>query len=62
MQGLHLKLITANDSDMFQERLNTFVEKLSEDAMIVDIKFATTTTGNQITYSALVQYKSIEEW
>jgi hypothetical protein len=62
MQGLHLKLITANDSDMFQDRLNSFVEKLSDDAMIIDIKFATTTSGSQVTYSALVQYKSIEEW
>lgn len=62
MQGLHLKLITANDSDMFQSRLNQFIEKLADDAMIVDIKFASSSSGNQTTFSALIQYKSVEEW
>ena len=62
MQGFYLKLITAGDSDVFQERLNRFVEALPEDAMILDIEFSTTNTGSQTMYSALVQYKAVEEW
>jgi hypothetical protein len=62
MQGLHLKLISAGDPDMFQERLNRFVAGLPEDAMIVDIKFTTSGNGAQLIYSALVQYKAVEEW
>ncbi|MER3483629.1 MAG: hypothetical protein C4332_11250 [Meiothermus sp.] len=62
MQGLYLKLITAGDSDVFQERLNRFVEGLPEDALVLDIKFSAASSGAQITYSALVQYKAVEEW
>lgn len=62
MQGMHLKLITAGDSDVFQERLNRFVESLPEEALILDIKFSTASSGSQTTYSALVQYKAVEEW
>lgn len=62
MQGLHLKLIFANDPDVFQERLDRFIEGLPDDAMIVDIKYSNTTNGAQILYSALLHYKAIEEW
>ncbi|MCS7068562.1 MAG: hypothetical protein N2Z75_07500 [Meiothermus sp.] len=62
MQGMRLKLIAAADPDMFQERLNRFVENLPEDALIVDIKFSTSNAGTQTMYAALVQYKSVEEW
>lgn len=59
---MHLKLISASDPDVFQERLNRFVEGLPEEALLLDIKFSTATTGSQTTYSALVQYKAVEEW
>lgn len=62
MKGLHLKLIFANDADVFQDRLSRFIEALPEDAMILDVKYSTTTHGAQITFSALIQYKAIEEW
>lgn len=62
MQGLHLKLIFANDPDVFQDRLSRFVEGLPEDAMLIDIKYSTTYSGSQLTFSALIQYKAIEEW
>jgi hypothetical protein len=59
---MHLKLISASDPDVFQERLNRFVEGLPEEALLLDIKFSTATAGSQTTYSALVQYKAVEEW
>lgn len=62
MQGLHLKLIYANDADVFQDRLTRFIEGLPEDAMLVDINYSTSAHGNQITFSALIQYKAVEEW
>ncbi|WP_337868660.1 hypothetical protein [Meiothermus sp.] len=62
MQGMRLKLIAAADPDMFQDRLNRFIESLPEEALIVDIKFSTAISGSQTTYAALVQYKAVEEW
>ncbi|RDI95235.1 hypothetical protein DV704_07955 [Meiothermus sp. QL-1] len=62
MQGVHLKLIAAADPDVFQERLNRFIQSLPEEALLVDIKFSTSQSGNQTTYAALVQYKTVESW
>ncbi len=62
MQGMRVKLIAAADPDMFQDRLNRFIESLPEEALVVDIKFSTTNSTSQTTYAALVQYKSVEEW
>ncbi len=62
MQGMRVKLIAAADPDMFQDRLNRFVEGLPLEALIVDIKFSTSQSGSQTMYAALVQYKAVEEW
>jgi hypothetical protein len=62
MEGLHLKLVSANDPDVFQDRINRLIQGLPKDALIVDIKFSTAPSGSQMQYSALVQYKAIEEW
>ncbi|RIH83083.1 hypothetical protein Mlute_02309 [Meiothermus luteus] len=62
MQGVFIRLIVAADPDVFQERLNRFIEGLPEEAILVDIKFSTSSSGNQTTYAALVQYKTVEEW
>lgn len=62
MEGVRFRVITANDPDIFQERLNRFVEELAEDTMIVDIKFATGTQAGQQIYTALVQFKTVEAW
>lgn len=62
MEGLHLKLISASDPDVFQERMNRFIEGLPDEALIVDIKFSTAPNGSQTQYSALIQYKAVEEW
>lgn len=62
MNGLYLKLISASDPDVFQERINRFIDGLPGESLIVDIKFSTAPSGNQIQYSALIQYKAVEEW
>jgi len=62
MQGMQLKLIAAADPDVFQDRLNRFIESLPEETVIVDIKFSTSTTASQTLYAALVQYKQVEAW
>ncbi len=62
MQGMRVKLIAATDPDVFQDRLNRFIEGLSEETLIVDIKFSTAQAGSQTTYAALVQYKAVEAW
>ncbi|MER3479947.1 MAG: hypothetical protein C4327_05520 [Meiothermus sp.] len=62
MEGLRFRVITANDPDIFQERLNRFIEELAEDTVIVDIKFATSAQVGQLVYTALVQYKTVEAW
>ncbi|MCX8088626.1 MAG: hypothetical protein ACK40N_08360 [Meiothermus ruber] len=62
MHEVQFKLIAATDPDIFQERLNRFVENLPQEALLVDVKFSTSQTGSQTTYAALVQYKSVEAW
>ncbi|GIW25794.1 hypothetical protein [Meiothermus sp.] len=62
MTGLHLKLIAAADPDVFQDRLNRFIESLPDEALVVDVKFSISHSGSQTTFAALVQYKAVEEW
>lgn len=62
MEGMRVKLISATDPDMFQERLQRFLEAMPEEAMLVDIKFSTSSHGDNVAFSALVQFKSVEEW
>lgn len=62
MGGVRFRVITANDPDIFQERLNRFVAELAEDTVLVDVKFAANAQGGQATYTALVQYKTVEAW
>jgi hypothetical protein len=62
MEGMRVKLISATDPDMFQERMERFLEAMPAEAVLVDIKFATSALGSSLAFSALVQYKSVEEW
>lgn len=62
MQGVQFKLVSATDPDIFQERLNRFVQSLPLETLLIDVKFSTSQNGSQTTYAALVQYKSVEEW
>lgn len=56
------KLISSNSLELFEERLNRFVDSLSADDIIVDIKFSTTALASSIEYSALVHYQKTESW
>lgn len=56
------KLITSNDLDIFQDRLNAFIGSLGLDDVIVDVKFSTTSTGSGVEFSALVHYQETEAW
>jgi hypothetical protein len=61
MQGVRFKVITGNDPDIFQERLNRFVESLPEDVVLVEVQFAVA-EGPSPLFAALVQYKEVEAW
>ncbi|ADW21096.1 MULTISPECIES: hypothetical protein [Thermus] len=61
MQGVRFKVITANDPDIFQERLNRFVEELPEDVVLVEVKFSVA-EGSSPLFAALVHYKEVEAW
>lgn len=56
------KLVSSNNFDLFEERLNDFVASLSANDLIVDIKFATAALSSSVEYSALVHYQHTEEW
>jgi hypothetical protein len=61
MQGVRFRVITGNDPDIFQERLNRFVESLPEDVVLVEVKFAVAEGASPL-FAALVQYKEVEAW
>ena len=56
------KLITATDISRFEERLNAFISELSEDDILVDVKFSTTIESRTTEYSALIHYQETEAW
>lgn len=57
-----LKLVTANEASLFQERMQRFLEELPSNALIVDVKFSSTSVGDSLVYSALVHVQLTEEW
>ena len=61
MQGVRFKVITGNDPDIFQERLNRFVEGLPENVVLVEVKFSVS-EGPPPLFAALVHYKEVEAW
>ncbi|WP_022799047.1 hypothetical protein [Thermus islandicus] len=61
MQGVRFKVIIGNDPDIFQERLNRFVEGLPENVVLVEVKFSVS-DGPSPLFAALVQYKEVEAW
>ena len=56
------KLISSNNFDLFEERLENFVSSLGRDDVIVDVKFATSALQTTVEYSALVHYQPTEPW
>jgi hypothetical protein len=61
MQGVRFKVITANDPDIFQERLNRFVEELPEEVVLVEVK-CSVAEGSSPLFAALEHYKEVEAW
>jgi len=49
------KVITSNSLELFEERLNRYVEQLDRDEYVIDTKFATVSLGETIEYTALLQ-------
>ena len=54
------KLISSNVHELFEQRLGDFIASLARDDIVVDIKFATTTFGSGVEYSALVYYQTTD--
>lgn len=56
------KLISSNNFELFEERLDDFVAGLGKDDVIVDVKFSTAALDTTIEYSALIHYQRTESW
>jgi hypothetical protein len=57
------KLITAADSDIFEERLNNFVRDLGTEVVLGHINFSTAVLPNgNVMYSALIAFRKPEAW
>lgn len=56
------KLVSSNNPDLFEQRLNDLVGSLDRNDIVVDIKFATTASSVGIEYSALVHYQTTDDW
>ncbi len=56
------KLVSSNNFELFEERLNDFIGSLDRDDVIVDVKFSTSALGTTVEFSALVHYQRTEAW
>lgn len=56
------KLIVSTSPEIFEERLNEFIDSLDKDDLIVDVKFSSAHSGSAVEYSALVHYQPTSEW
>lgn len=56
------KLISSNNLDLFEQRLNDFMASLARDDVVVDVKFSTAALETTVEYSALVHYQRTEAW
>lgn len=56
------KLISSNNFDLFEERLENFVSSLSDDDVIVNVEFSTSALDMSVEYSALIHYQPTEPW
>jgi hypothetical protein len=48
------KLITSNSLELFEERINGYVDQLDRDETVVDVQFSTVGLGETIEYTALL--------
>ena len=49
------KLITSNSLELFEERINGYIEQLDRDESVADVQFSTVSLGETIEYTALVR-------
>jgi len=56
------KLISSNNFELFETRLNDFIGSLERDTVIVDVEFSTAALDTTIEFSALVHYQVTESW
>lgn len=59
---VEMKLVTANDPALFEERLARTLATLSPDDVIVDVAFSTCEAEGGVAYSALVHVQRTESW
>jgi hypothetical protein len=57
-----LRLVTANDPGLFEERMARVLAELPDDAIIVDIGFDTTADHGTLHFSALIRLQVTESW
>ncbi len=56
------KLISSNNFELFETRLNDFIASLDRDSLIVDVKFSSAALDTTVEFSALVHYQETEGW
>jgi hypothetical protein len=57
-----VKLVTANDPGLFEERLARALAQVPDDAVIVEIGFDTTADHGTLHFSALIRLQVAESW
>lgn len=57
-----MKLVTANDPTLFEERLERTLAGLPDDATIVEVGFDTTADHGTLHFSALIRWQATESW
>jgi hypothetical protein len=63
VENIRFKLVTANEVELFEQRLHSFIDSLDRGDMVVDLKFATASlAGGGMEFSALVHYQRTEGW
>lgn len=63
MENIRFKLISASESELFEQRLHGFIDSLDRSAVVVDVKYGAAPLSNGgVEYSALVHYQQTENW
>ncbi|AFZ66588.1 hypothetical protein [Deinococcus peraridilitoris] len=58
-----VKVITANEPELFEQRLNAFLDSLNANSAIVNIQYVETVRNNDLYRTAYVHHKKLEsEW
>ena len=57
-----MKLVTANDAGLFEERLARTLSGLARDDVIVDVAFSTCEVAGGVSFSALLHVQTTESW